>query len=276
MENTETLTKQTNSERKTKFLLSYQDITEGMSCWRLWLLLGWQDIQHRYRRSVLGPIWLTLSMAVMIYSLGFIYGHLFKMNLTEYFPHVAVGMLIWNFIGSTVLEMTDAFIECAHYIKQIKLPFSTYILRILVRNFIILGHNFVALIPILIYYKTPVNPFPILLGLILISVIGFTFGFVFAMLGARYRDMKPILQNVLNLLFYITPIMWMPQMLPERFAFVAKYNPLNQLIEMIRAPLIGNTPALEVFVSTSLLASIGIVLMTLMLVRARHRIAFWV
>ncbi len=259
-----------------KIYLSFLDIVGGIQNWRIWVTLGWQDIQQRYRRSVLGPIWITLSMVVMIYSLGFIYGGLFHMDLAKYFPHIASGMLIWTFIASMILEVVDTFIESAHYIKQIKLPFTTYILRILFRNYIVLAHNFVAMIPLLFYFQISSHILMILLGLVLIGLCSFSVGLTLAMLGARFRDIKPIVQNVLQLIFYMTPIMWMPEMLPQRLSFIVKFNPIHQLIELIRAPLIGNFPSSYSFNTSLMITGVSMVVMFWLFVRVRHRIAFWV
>src|SRR3990167_5468257 len=121
--------------------LGLSDLIEGIKKWRIWFLLGWQDIKMRYRRSFLGPFWITISMAVMIYTMGFLYAKLFKIELTNYFPFLAAGILIWNLISTSIIEMTNAFIESTGFIRQIKLPFTVYILRTLTRNFIVFIHN---------------------------------------------------------------------------------------------------------------------------------------
>ena len=274
--------KTTSLIRKKQYLLNknfyycWLDIVEGFRNKRLWITLGWQDIQHRYRRSVLGPIWITLSMSVMIYTLGFIYGGLFKMDLSKYFPHIATGILLWHFIAGMIQEEIDAFIECAHYIKQIKLPFTTYILRVIVRNYVVFAHNVIAIIPLLIYFRIPTQIYLVFLSLTLVGVCAFSYGIVLAMLGARFRDIKPIIQNILQIVFYVTPIMWMPEMLPERYSFVVKINPFHQLIELIRAPLLGRFPSGYSLVASLIITALGIIMMFWLFRRARHRIAFWV
>ena len=117
------------------------DIQSGFSEWRMCLLLAWKDIRLRYRRSHLGPFWITLSMGITIYSMGFLYGNLFGVKLSHYFPLLAAGMLTWALISTLILESTAAFVEADAYLKQMKLPFSTFVLRILARNFIIFFHQ---------------------------------------------------------------------------------------------------------------------------------------
>src|SRR5438477_7497650 len=98
--------------------LAISDIKDGLRGWRIWLLLSWQDIRLRYRRSSLGPFWITLSMAISIYTMGFLYGHLFKADLRNYYPFLAAGMLTWNLIYILIVDGTNAFIEAEDYLKQ--------------------------------------------------------------------------------------------------------------------------------------------------------------
>lgn len=256
--------------------LSLGDIVDSLKNWRLWTTLGWHDIRLRYRRSMLGPLWITISMAVMIYTLGMVYSYLFKADIQSYFPHLACGILIWNFFSSMTMEFVDGFIESAHLIKQIKLPYSTYILRILTRNFYIFLHNFLAVVPILIYYRIAVHPLAVLCGISLFLSVGFVYGMILAMLGSRYRDIKQLVQSLLQVVFYLTPIMWMPTMLPERFQILIKLNPAHQMIQLIRAPLLGELPSLYTCCYNSGLFAVGISLLLFLFKKGRHRIAFWV
>ena len=160
----------------------FQDIENGLKAWRVWTTLGWLDIKQRYRRSVLGPLWITLSMSVMVYSLGLIYGSLFNMDLKKYFPFLSAGMIIWTFISSTILETVDAFVEAGSHIKQIKLPFSVYIIRIIYRNLIVFFHNLVVFFPIAIYFQISFKLIPFTLTLLLSGAILFFLGMILAII----------------------------------------------------------------------------------------------
>lgn len=254
------------------------DIFHGITSWRIWLLLSWQDIKLRYRRSQLGPFWITISMAITIYTMGFLYGHLFHMDLNKYFPYLAAGMLVWAMISTIINESTASFIESEGYIKQIKTPFSIYILRVVSRNFIIFLHNAVVLIPIMIYFHVDVGPqfIYVILGIIVILVNGFIYGMLFAMLGARYRDIAVIIQNLIQVSFFLTPIMWMPHTLPSRYAWVIHINPFAQFIEMLRSPLIGQAPSLYTIYFNFSFIIIGAILVFSIFKQFRRRIVYWI
>ena len=176
--------------------LAFKDIISGIKLWRIWLMLGWQDIRLRYRRSQLGPFWITLSMAIMIYSMGFLYGKLLKTDMSVYYPFLGSGLITWALISTIITEANDAFMESQDYIKQINLPYTIYILRVLTRNFIIFFHNIIPLIPIMIYFRVHFGPLQFLfflLGLIIILLCGLSYGTLLAMIGTRYRDIKQII-----------------------------------------------------------------------------------
>ncbi len=256
-----------------------QEIIDSLIAWRVWLTLGYVDIQIQYRRSVLGPFWITISMGVMIYTMGFLYGNLFKMDMYTYFPFLATGFLTWNLISVMIIESTNSFVEASGFIKQERRPYPIYAFRIVVRNSIIFLHNLLAILPILIFTNKQfgmTHLLLLLLGIIIIILCSMSFGLVLGMLGARFRDLHQIINSIVTLIFFITPIIWQPSMLPTHRAWLAHFNPLTHIISLIRDPLSGNiTKIISLQISVSICV-FGIVLAFLCLARMRHRIAFWV
>src|SRR5580698_7545493 len=83
-------------------LLAWRDVSVGLTDWRVWLLLGMNDIRQRYRRSRLGQFWITLAMAITIVTLGFLYSYLFHLRLTEYLPYLGTSFVVWGLLSSIV------------------------------------------------------------------------------------------------------------------------------------------------------------------------------
>ncbi|QLH42734.1 MAG: ABC transporter permease [Coxiellaceae bacterium] len=128
-----------------------RDLLWGIFNWPLWLMLSWQDIRLRYRRSSIGPFWITISMAISIYTMGFLYGQLFKIDLKQYYPFLAAGMLSWNLISMLIIDGTNTFIEAESYLKQMKLPYTAFVMRVLCRCLIIFAHNILVIVPIMVF-----------------------------------------------------------------------------------------------------------------------------
>ena len=238
------------------------DLMKGLFSFRIFGRLGWQDIKLRYKRSTLGPFWITLSTMIMIYCMGVVYANLFKVDLTVFFPYLSSGMIIWQFLLALILESLDSFVEASAMIKQVNLPFSLYVYKVIYRNVLVLAHQIVGLIPIFIYFNTSIN-FPLMIVGVTFFMIIVGFGsLLMALVGVRYRDVKPIVSSVLGVLFFITPVMWMPGMISGRKMILIHYNPIYHMINLIRNPLLGHPIPLSSWKACSLFL-IGLMILSL-------------
>jgi ABC-type polysaccharide/polyol phosphate export permease len=238
--------------------------------------MGWDDIRQRYRRSVLGPFWITLSMGAFILLLGIIYSRLFHMELEHYMPYLSVGYIVWGFMSAAINDSCIAFTDTSRIIKQIKLPYSVYVLRVVWRNFIIFLHTIVIYIPIAIVFKVEPDWAMLLAipGLILVCVNLIWMTTVIAILSTRYRDIQPIVGTTIQLGMFATPIMWPIGSLGNA-RIVAEVNPAYHLIEITRAPLLGEFAGLHSWLAAIGLAIVGSALAAALMVRASRRIVFW-
>jgi len=208
--------------------------------------------------------------------LGIIYTRLFHMELQHYMPYLTVGYIVWGFMSATVNDGCVAFIDPNRIIKQIKLPYSVYVLRMVWRNFIIFLHTIVIYIPVAIVFKV-VPDWAMLLaipGLILVCVNLIWMTTVVAILSTRYRDIQPIIGTAFQLGMFATPIMWPISSLGDA-RIVAELNPAYHLIEITRAPLLGEFAGLHSWLAAIGLAIVGSVLASALMVRASRRIVFW-
>lgn len=265
---------------QTKLSKAFSDLKAGLVQWKIWFMMAHQDIRLRYRRSVLGPFWLTLSMAITIYSMGFLYGKLFHMDLEVYYPYLAGGMLAWALISSMITDTADTFIEAGAIMQQIKMPISLYIHRILLRNFFIFFHNVIVIIPILLVFhehaKLNLNFLLVFIGLATIYLFGFIYGLILSILCARFRDISQIVKSFIQVIFFMTPIMWMPQSLPAHYQTILYFNPFYSLVQLIRAPLNGQVPTLWAYGITVFIILIGAALALWLFSKYRTRIIYWV
>ena len=253
------------------------DLGQGLRRWELWSTLGWHDIRHRYRRSTLGPFWITLSMAGMIAGIGVLYAGLFGYPLAGYLPFLAIGLVIWGLLSEATGESSQTFIGASSAIRQIKAPFSVYLFQMLWKHLLVFAHNAV-LIPILLVIFGIWPGATLLLalpGLVILYTTVAGAALTLGLASARYRDLPPIIDMVIRFAFFFTPIIWKPETLPDR-AVVLLVNPFYYLIEVVRAPLLGEVPELHVWVVAVLLAVASWAVAILLFARVRHRIAFWV
>jgi lipopolysaccharide transport system permease protein len=253
------------------------DVASGLRLWRLWMLLGWNDILQRYRRSLLGPFWMTASMAIMVVSLGFLYAELFRSPIRDFLPFLCVGLLVWNFMSSFLLEGGTLFTGSESYIKRVRLPYSVYVFRSSWSKLIIFAHNFVIYFGVLIYFGIWPGAAALLAipGLILLTINGALSSLAIGMISARFRDIPQLIGSIVQIVFFVTPIMWKPELLQHR-AYIATLNPFFQMIELVRAPLLGTVPSSNSYLAALVITLINFTVVGIFFVRFRSRIAYWV
>ncbi|QTN98402.1 ABC transporter permease [Brucella sp. 458] len=254
------------------------DISEALSKYRLALIFGWQDVAQRYRRSRVGAFWLTLNMAVFIGALGLIFGTLFQSEMREFLPYLCAGVITWGFISTCLNEGCITFTSSDGIILQVRMPLFTHIMRAVWRNVIIFFHN-IIIFPILFVIMGRIidlNMLWAIPGFILLCLNLSWMMLILAVLCARFRDMTQVVANILQVLFYATPIMWMVKILPDHVsrAFI-DLNPFYHFIELVRAPLFGSPPSLLNWTVSLACAIIGWAVAILFFGRYRWRVAYW-
>lgn len=258
--------------------IALADIAAATRKFQLVGMLGWQDVRQRYRRSALGPFWLTISMGIMIGTIGLVFGEIFKTPLTEFLPFLAAGMILWSFIAAVVTEGCASFIAAEGIIKQLPIPLFVHVLRMIWRNILILGHN-VVIFPLVLFAVGRSLSWMALVsipGFVLVVVNLTWLSLLLSVFCARYRDLPQIVANVLQVLFYLTPIMWMPASLPNRAGmYLLNFNPVYHVISVARSPLLGEMPTLTDWMVSLGLAVFGWLVALLVYGRYKRRIAYW-
>jgi lipopolysaccharide transport system permease protein len=253
------------------------DVRGGIKLWRLAWSLGWLDIRLRYRGSMLGPFWLTISTGVMVGSLGFLYAALFNMSLREYLPYLALSQVLWGFLATLVGESCGVFTESEPVIRSVRMPFFVFAIRILVRNVLVLAHNICVIV--VVYLALSIWPGAIALLAIPALPIWIVDGLALALLlggiCARFRDIQPIVNSVMQIAFFVSPVIWKPEQLKDGARWLP-FNPFYDMLEIVRGPLLGEAPSLLVWVGAFGYSAILCAVAWAFFLRARGRLAFWI
>ncbi|MFM0414757.1 ABC transporter permease [Paraburkholderia aromaticivorans] len=253
------------------------DLRASIASWRLWTLLGWLEVRQRYARSRFGAFWLTISMAVMVASIGLVYGTLFGQKIQDYLPFLAISLIMWTSFSQTVSEGASAYINSANYIRQAATPKLIYIFQVIWRSQIILAHNFIIVVILLVAFgvKNWWNVSLFIPGLLLFFLNAAWMAMSIGLLAARFRDLPQIVTALLQVAFYVTPIVYKPHAL-TRFSWVVTFNPLAYLIDIVRQPLIGEMPDALTWSVCIGMAVVGWCVALLLTGRYIKRIAYWV
>jgi ABC-type polysaccharide/polyol phosphate export permease len=252
------------------------DLLEGVGAWRLWSKFAWHDMLARYRRSWIGPLWLVLSAIIFIGAFSLVYGTLFKMDLEIYVPFVAIGIVTWGFLSSIAGESVVTFVESESYIRQVRVSLYVYVFRAVWRNVLVFFHQFiVAFVAVLIFNKLRPATLPlVIIGVLLLFSQAIWVMPLLGLLGARFRDLQPIIANVMQVLFFVTPVFWSPSLLGSR-RWIADLNPLESLIAIVREPLLGDLPTIGNYAIVLAITAGGFLLAALVYGRFRTRVIYW-
>lgn len=276
------------------FRRAFGDLAAGWRHRALWGHLGFQDIKQRYRRSVLGPIWITLSMAVTAFALGLLYSQLFGQPLGVFLPHVTIGFIVWGFIAGCVNEGSEVFTSNEGLIKHLPSPISVHIFRLIWRQTLFFAHNMmVYVVVITIFWNNDAARnlgyemgWSILLAVPAFALLVLNGGWAALLVGivsTRFRDIPPVTQSVMQLMFFMTPIVWSVEIMqaqdPAKFATrgkILEINPFLHYMEIIRSPLQGKEIEPRYWIVVGVITVVGWLLALLFMRNYRARVSYWV
>ncbi len=258
-------------------MAALNDFLESLLAWRIWVFLSWGDIAKRYRRSLIGPFWLTLSISILIVSLGFIYSQIFGMEVRNYLPYLTAGHLIFGFMSGAQNDATTAYVQAEAYLKHMKIPKATFILQCVSRNLIIFAHHTVLYLGIAIYYGLGPSEtlwmLPVSLGITIIFVFFTCLGI--AVLCIRYRDLIQIVASFLQVVYFLTPVLWRFEQLGEDAQRLLFYNPFAIFVELNRGILFGTPLDERLWLYAVGYTAIAAIVAIPIFATYRSRIVYW-
>lgn len=242
------------------------------------LMLGWQDIRQRYRRSTLGPFWLTISMGVVISMIGIVFGQVLNTPMKEYLPFLATGIILWTCFSTSVIEGSTSFIDAQGMIRQLDLPLSLYPIRVIWRNVVICFHNLIILPLVFLIVGRGVtwDIFWLIPGFVVFSWNMLWVNLLLGTFCTRFRDMPQIVNSLIQVFFYVTPIIWMPGALSARSVnLLVDPNPVYHLVQLVRAPILGASPTMLNWTVSIVMAILGSCFALWFFGKYKKRIAYW-
>lgn len=257
--------------------LAMADLAEGLRLWQLAWKLGWLDIRLRYRGSALGPFWLTLSTGIMVGALGLLYSTLFHINLHDYLPFLSLSLVLWGFLSTLVSESCTAFTDTEAIIRAVRMPFFVFAIRTVIRNLLVLAHNLVVIVAVFIllsWWPGWAALIIVVPSLVVWVVDALALALLLGAFCARFRDIQPIVNSVMQIGFFVTPVIWKPAQLGTGVRFLP-LSPFYDVLEIVRSPMLGSVPDATTWLGAICYSLLLCGIAWAFFVRARGRIAFW-
>lgn len=255
------------------------DLVWGARAHEIWRAFAWDEIQHRYYRSAVGIAWIGLSYVAFVVGIGFFFNGLAALQASSFFIYVAFGFAAFTFLAGNLTDGVAVFTSSASWIKSARLPYSIYVFKSISRSLFTFALQFVsaiALVAIFFGWRPAPTVFWILPVLVLYTINAFWIQYALGLFSARWGDVQHLISTLQRFLFFMTPILWVYDERGPALKFVADMNPFTHLIEIFRAPMMGEYPdilSVCVSVSVTVLGCLGTLLLA---ARARQRLPFWV
>ena len=217
------------------------DLSAALERRWLWGALGWNDVRQRHSGSVLGSLWISANIVLLVACLTLVFGGALGESVRTYAPYVAIGLALWQFVNASISEGSLVFVTASESIRNSPLPLSLHVFRLVWRNLVVFAHHLVLLpVLILVFAIAPgAGTLLAIPGLALLTLFAFFAALLLGLLGARFRDVAPVVGNFMQLLFFLTPVFWQPGAIGPLAERLAAINPLTALIDIVRAPLLG-------------------------------------
>jgi homopolymeric O-antigen transport system permease protein len=241
-----------------------------------WRALAAGDIRSKYRRTFLGPWWITATTGITAVIMGLVAGRFLGADTKTYLPNFMVSITIWNFIASSLSESCHTMINAGGMIKAVDMPILIHVMRMVQRNLIIFLHN-MAIVPIIWLIFPWHIGFNILLclpGLAIVYLFVVSASVIISMICVRYRDVPPVVAAVLQLLFFISPIIWLPSHV-KGGEIIVELNPIAYLLSITRDPLMGNSSGVTSWFGALVAVGLLTAAMIYIYTRYRSRVVYW-
>ena len=260
-----------------EFNMAFRDLSNSVNRLGLAWSLAWHDVVSRYRGSILGPFWITLSMGLMVLGIGVVYAKLFGMALSQFLPLVALGIVFFGTISGVITEGCDTFTAAKSMLSQTSLPMFTFVWRTVLRNLINLAHHLVIVVAVLLIYGywRAMNIPGAIIGLVFLVANAAWISMLIGIASARFRDIPQVVQSVMQFAIFVTPVFWPAERLKGAKHVVLDFNPFYHMLEAVRAPLMGLPTAPHTYSFLAIMALVGWSLVFSVFAVTRRRIVHY-
>lgn len=231
----------------------------------------------RYRRSRLGQFWITISIAVFVLAIGLFYSQILGVPMDEYLPYLAIGFILWGFLGSIVAEGTTVFVGTANFLTHLRIPLSSLVLRCVQRNVWIFAHNAVVIVGVLLVFPQDLGWSLLLVvpAAVLWYLTACWLVMLLGLIAVRFRDIQQITSSLMQIAFFISPVIYRPDVLKGSARLLADFNPFAHYLYIARSPLLGEFPQTSSWIVCTSITFLGGVVTFLIFSRVRSRVPYW-
>ena len=239
--------------------------------------LALEDLRDRYRKTLLGVAWIIVSFALFVGVKVLVFGQMVSTSQVEFGLYVTLGFGLWTFINAMVVDACTAYMFSRAWILGTAIPYPVFLMQAILRNSMMFALELVVMALALFWKPTPWSPTTWLAipGLLALLVTSVWLAAILAPLCARYRDLHHTIKTGMQLMFFVTPILWMPTQRGS-LALIAKYNPISHFIAIVRDPLMYDRIPTGSWVVVLAFNVAGLAMGLAVYAATRRRVAHWI
>ena len=219
-----------------------KNVWAGLRRKDLWSRLAITDIQQTYRRSVLGMAWIALSFGLFISVKIVIFGSFASVDGRSFAIWLAVGFWVWTFLTDAVVNGCNSFIAARPWIIGTNIPLPVYVFQTTTRSLIRFSFSLPVVVGVLVFFQWEFSLqwFWTLAGFLALIVNCMWVQLFLATICSKYRDFGHLTQSIMQVMFFLTPILYTPEQLGDK-AYLLNYNPFTHYLAIIRDPIYYQT-----------------------------------
>ncbi len=256
---------------------AFRDIGSALGRTNLWARLAVTDMQQTYKRSIVGVAWIAFAFALFVAVKLFIFGSFAPGEPGEFAMWLAFGLWLFFFLQQTVVDGSNIFVHSRNWLLATDLPLTGFILQSILRGLI----KFAYQIPVILFvvvlspWKIPLEGLWAIVGFIVILINTVWVQIVLGIICTRFRDAAHLVQAIMGVMFFLTPILYFPSQVGKRAAML-DWNPLTHYIAIVRDPIVYGTMPIKAWIVVGVMSLVGWILAIILLQIFRKRVVFWV
>ncbi|CAI9403304.1 ABC transporter permease [Nocardioides sp. T2.26MG-1] len=262
-----------------RFSAAAGDVAEGVRRWKSWTYLAVEQVKNQYRRTVIGPWWLTLQTAAYVFGLAVLFGSIFHQPLDEFVPYVGGGFIGFTLLAGLTRQAADVFVDNASAIASTRQPLSFLVFRAATVELLQFGHNLVIIVAFVVAGLVPLSSQLLLIvpAVMIIVLNGVTLGLWLGPTVARFRDVGPFVASILQVMMFFTPVFWrVDELHPDSRSALIGWNPFAHLLALFRDPLLGDYPSALTWTGVAAVSAGNVILAIWVFARSRSHLPYWV
>jgi len=195
-----------------------------------------KELKGKYSGSLLGILWVVVNPLLIMAAINFVFTRVMKMNIENFPLFVLSAILPWMSFSASIYDATNSISKNGHLLNQFNICKEVLPVSSVVVNFFNLSLGLIIMIPVFAIFKFKIISFIFLLPVIILLHFAFTLGFglLLSCLNVFFRDIYHFLEVALMFWFWVTPVFYSIDMVPLKFQWACRFNPMALYITMYR------------------------------------------